>query len=114
MLRRPDLTVTPEMMDEIVRRIVEAFDPLQIILFGSRARGTDIKWDSDVDLLVVLPEVESRREAKVEILELLGDLVIPVDVVVATLEDVERARSGKRLGTVIRPALREGKILYER
>jgi predicted nucleotidyltransferase len=110
MLRRPDLTVTPEMMDDIVRRIVDAFDPLQIILFGSRARGVDIKWDSDVDLLVVLEEVESKRQTAAAMLDLLADLTVPVDIVVTTPEEI--ARRGNALGSVLRPALREGKLLY--
>jgi uncharacterized protein len=113
MLRRPDLTVTPEMMDDIVRRIVDAFDPLQVILFGSRARG-DVRWDSDVDLLVVLPEVEDREETILQLMRLFHGLKVQIDVVVATPDEVNDARTGRRLGTVIRPALREGKSLYAR
>jgi predicted nucleotidyltransferase len=37
----------------MVERIVAKFHPLRIVLFGSRARGTDTP-DSDIDLLVVL------------------------------------------------------------
>ena len=44
-------------IDEMVRRIAKRFDPDQIILFGSRARGT-ARHDSDVDLLVVMPVTE--------------------------------------------------------
>jgi predicted nucleotidyltransferase len=47
-------------VDRIVRRIVEAVHPLRIILFGSRARG-DARPDSDLDLLVVMPEGTHRR-----------------------------------------------------
>jgi predicted nucleotidyltransferase len=96
---------------EITRRIVSRFQPERIILFGSHARGT-AGPDSDVDLLVVLPPDGSRRRRAVEIeLELHG-IRIPIDVIVVTPEDVERGRSIP--GTVIRPALREGKVLYER
>ena len=49
-----------ETIQEMTRRIVERFDPLQVILFGSQARG-DAHPDSDVDLLVVFPHLESRR-----------------------------------------------------
>ena len=45
-------TPTPEIVDQMVRRIVERFDPERIILFGSLARD-EARADSDVDLLVV-------------------------------------------------------------
>jgi predicted nucleotidyltransferase len=47
---------------EITRRIVETSHPEKIILFGSYARGTSGP-DSDLDLLVIVPNVEhTRRE----------------------------------------------------
>ncbi len=48
---------TEAALAEIIRRIVEAVHPDQIILFGSQARG-DAGPDSDVDLLVVAPSDE--------------------------------------------------------
>lgn len=100
-----------EIIAEMVRRIVARFDPQRIILFGSRARG-DARWDSDVDLLVVLREVENRRRTTVAILRLLADMPVAKDVVVTTTTEVEH--QGRLIGTVVRPALREGKVLYER
>jgi uncharacterized protein len=49
----------PEELDRVVRRLVEAFDPLAIYLFGSRARG-DASEDSDYDLMLVLADDNSR------------------------------------------------------
>lgn len=49
-----------EKVQELVRRIVEAVQPLRIILFGSAARG-DMTPDSDADVLVVMPEGTDRR-----------------------------------------------------
>jgi hypothetical protein len=37
---------------------------------------------------------------------------IPTDVILVTPEEVQRNKD--RIGTIIRPALREGKVLYER
>jgi predicted nucleotidyltransferase len=54
-----ELTST-EMIPEITARIVRAFHPAKIILFGSHARG-DARADSDIDLLVVLRQVEYGR-----------------------------------------------------
>ncbi|MDA8280232.1 MAG: nucleotidyltransferase domain-containing protein [Actinomycetota bacterium] len=45
---------------EVVRVLVERFRPAQVILFGSVARGDDGR-DSDIDLLVVLPELQARH-----------------------------------------------------
>lgn len=41
-----------EVLDEIVRRIVEVAQPEKIILFGSAVRG-EMGPNSDVDLLVL-------------------------------------------------------------
>jgi predicted nucleotidyltransferase len=96
---------------EMVRRIVTAFDPERVVLFGSHARG-EAGPDSDVDLLVVMPVTGSRRAQQVRIrLELRG-LGVAKDVVVVTPDEVERLREIP--GTIVRPALREGKVLYER
>lgn len=95
----------------MARRIAVQFHPDRVILFGSHARGT-AGPDSDVDLLVVMPANGSRREQAVEIDVALSGIKMPVDVVVVTPEDIERER--RIPGTLIRPALDEGKVLYER
>lgn len=101
-------------IDEMIRRIAERFDPDQIILFGSRARGT-ARHDSDVDLLVVMPVTGSKRETQIAIRCALHDIHVAKDIkdiIVATPDEVERRRN--IVGTIIGPALREGKVLYTR
>ena len=92
------------------RRIVEGVHPQKIILFGSYARGT-AGPDSDIDLLIVLRAEGSKRKKAVEIYGLLAGMGIPKDIIIVTPEEVERYRDIP--GTIIHPALREGKILYE-
>src|SRR5438067_1017558 len=94
----------------MVERIVERLDPLQVILFGSRARG-DARPRSDVDLLVVIPDDRDRRRAWKDAHDALRDFRVPNDVIVATPGEV--TRFGNLIGMVIRPALRHGKVLYE-
>jgi predicted nucleotidyltransferase len=100
-----------EIITEMVRRIVEEFDPQKVILFGSHARGM-AGPDSDVDLLVVMPVKGSRRQQRVAIRTALSGMGLAKDVFVVTPEEVKRY--GDLVGSIIRPALREGKVLYER
>jgi len=92
-------------------RIVRAFDPVRIVLFGSHGRG-EAGRDSDVDLLVVLPRVDDQRRAAIAIRRLLADLPVAKDIVVTTPEEI--AARGHLVGTILRPALREGTVVYER
>ncbi|NOX53320.1 MAG: nucleotidyltransferase domain-containing protein [Planctomycetes bacterium] len=102
--------MTQDVLDEIVRRIVAAVQPEQIILFGSAARGT-MGPNSDVDLLVVKAGA-NRLELMGQIYRSLRGVEAAVDVVVATPEDIERYRNSHAV--VIGPALKEGKLLYDR
>jgi predicted nucleotidyltransferase len=106
-----DARSTDEFIAEMTRRIVEQFDPLQVILFGSHARG-DARPGSDVDLLVVLSRLENPRRTNVAILGSLLGLGVAKDVVVMTPDEI--ARRGKLIGSVLEPALRERRVLYER
>ncbi len=95
----------------MVERIVEGFHPDRIILFGSHALG-NAGPDSDVDLLVVMPVKGSRREKAVQIGVALHDIAVPKDIIVSTPEDFEWRKD--IVGTIERPAAREGKVLYAR
>jgi predicted nucleotidyltransferase len=102
---------TAEYISSLTERIVAHCDPLRIILFGSVARG-ESGPDSDIDLLVVLSEVTDKRKAAIDIRRKLSDLRVGKDIVVTTPDEI--ARRGHLVGTILRPALREGKVLYER
>jgi predicted nucleotidyltransferase len=107
-----DVRVThAEIIEEMKNRIVDGFDPLRVILFGSHARG-DAGVHSDVDFLVVFPAVDDRRRTAVEIRRALAEFPLCRDVVVTTPE--ETARRGDVVGSVLRPALREGRVLNDR
>src|SRR5512136_1863409 len=95
----------------MVERLVERFDPDQIILFGSQARGA-AGPGSDVDLLVIMPVSGSKRARQLELRMALHDIPVPTDIILATPDEVARRKD--IVGTIIRPALREGKVLYSR
>jgi predicted nucleotidyltransferase len=100
-----------EQLDELVRRIVEAVHPLRIIVFGSAARG-EMRPDSDVDLLVVMPEGTHRRRTAQDLRMLLFESGYPlaVDVVVAVPGDMDEY--GDDIGYIYHTVLREGKEMY--
>ena len=100
-----------EIIQEMVRRIVEGFHPEMIVLFGSHARGC-ASPDSDVDLLVVMLVNGSKRDLTIRIRKALTGMGLAKDVIVATPEELERYRN--LVGTIIYPAMHEGRILYER
>lgn len=100
-----------EHITAMTERIARDFRPLRIILFGSHARG-DAHPGSDIDLLVVLPHATDKREAAIEIRRALADFPVGKDIIVTTPDEI--ARRGNLVGDVLRPALREGKVLYER
>lgn len=71
---------------EIIDRAVESLRQAapkgsRIILFGSFAYGNPTA-DSDIDLLVVEPVVESRWKEMVRLRKAIGSIGIPIDVLV--------------------------------
>jgi predicted nucleotidyltransferase len=99
----------PAALDELVRRIVEVAQPDRIVLFGSAARG-EMGPDSDLDVLVVKSGVEHRRRLAEDIYMNLSGVGVGVDVIVLTPEDIETQR--ERVGSIVGPALDEGRVIY--
>jgi predicted nucleotidyltransferase len=96
-------------IERLVQRIVEVAHPLRVLLFGSAARG-EFHPDSDVDLLVVMPEgVHRRRTAQQIYLEVRG-VGIAFDLLVATPSDLEKHKDN--IGLIYRTILKEGKEVY--
>jgi uncharacterized protein len=97
-------------LKEIVGRLVQAYQPESVYLFGSMARG-DAGPDSDYDLLLVVPDDASpeRRRSRLAYRVLRGT-GLAVDVLVCTHSYFESRRHLKASlpGTV----LREGTLLH--
>ncbi|MEW6074308.1 MAG: nucleotidyltransferase domain-containing protein [Planctomycetota bacterium] len=98
------------LLAEIVRRLVEAYEPHRVYLFGSKARG-EATEDSDYDLLVVVaddapPERQQSRLAY----EVLWEVGTAGDILVWT-----RSRFEGRLhlaASLPATVVREGKLLH--
>ena len=79
------------------------------VLFDSAARG-EAGPHSDLDLLVVKAGVTHRRRLAQQIYSRLVGVDVPVDVLVVTPDDI--AAFGDKVGSIIGPALREGREVY--
>lgn len=94
-------------IQEAGRRILQAAPPgSRVILFGSHARG-QASEHSDLDFLVIEPEVEDVVDESVRLRRTLDGLKVWADIIVRSEESVREWRDV--YGTVINSALREGR-----
>ena len=97
-------------IEEIVRKIVEAFRPRRIMMFGSRARG-ETRPDSDLDLMVEM-ETHDPPAQRVRVINgLFGLHRWDMDLVVYTPQEVKQQRQYRN--SLVRLIESEGKVLYE-
>jgi predicted nucleotidyltransferase len=75
--------VTPEVIEDVVRRILSAGAPLRIVLFGSRARG-QAHPNSDLDLLIIEESDLPRYQRAARYLRALVGAFPAKDVIVWT------------------------------
>ncbi|MCS7039632.1 MAG: nucleotidyltransferase domain-containing protein [Caldilineales bacterium] len=95
-------------LDRLVR-LLQSYDPDQIILFGSRARG-EADADSDYDVIVIKRVDRPFLERLRDMVPYLVEFDRPADILVYTPEEFARmAEVG--LGWVVH---QEGIVLYER
>ena len=102
--------ISEQVILQAVKRIVDAAKPSKVILFGSYGRG-DATEDSDLDLMVVEPEVSSKYEEMVRLRKALGSVGAGVDVLVYSEAEIEEKRDW--CTTPVYWALREGRVLYD-
>lgn len=80
----------PPLAERTLQRLIRAFAPERVLLFGSRAKGME-RAASDIDLLVIAqvegdPALHQRRAR-----QLASDCFPRIDVVIATPEEVANA-----------------------
>ena len=100
---------THQEIKKLCEKIAREFRPQKIILFGSHAYGKP-QWDSDVDLLVIMPFKGRHTGKAIEILNRLNPTTA-LDLLVRTPQHVE-----KRLAMgdfFMREIIEQGKVMYE-
>lgn len=103
------------LMDKDIERAARilaatAGSPVRVILFGSHARG-DAHGKSDLDFLVIEPEVSDNHAEMVRLRSALHEMRRPVDILVYSVAQVEEW--GDARGTTLHAALSEGRTLVE-
>jgi uncharacterized protein len=107
---RPQLA-TPNAIAQVVQTIVASKKPQKIILFGSHVAGK-AKWDSDVDLLVIMETDIPPHQRALEIRRLFARLPCPMDLFVYTSAEVEYWK--ELPSSFIAHILKQGVVVYER
>lgn len=104
-------TLNPELIKEMVERIVVALRPETIYLYGSHAYGHPHK-DSDVDLCVVVADSDlPPHKRPVAAYRALRGLFLPAEIKVVTRAEFEsRAQWQSSIERVVRE---KGQVLYE-
>jgi len=101
--------ITQNKIYEIVNRIVEGYQPKQIILFGSYAYGTPNE-DSDLDLFVLKDTDKSPLERNRKVGELLIGTKVPIDYFVYTYKEFEENKNNPY--TIEYQVANKGKTIY--
>lgn len=102
--------ISEQALQEVVKRIVAAAQPSRVILFGSQGRG-DANVGSDLDLMVIKPEVRDHYAEMIRLHKVVGDIELGVDMLVYS--EAEYQRRSQVPGTLLYWARKEGKSLYE-
>lgn len=100
-----------EWLPDVVAALVAEADPLKIVLFGSVAAGTEAR-DSDLDLLVVLPHVEDKIEAMLQLRRAVAHVPVPLDIIPTDPDDLALHKDDP--GSLLGPAMRLGRVVHER
>lgn len=102
--------IDERIVQQAVKRIVAAAQPSRVILFGSHGRG-DADAGSDLDLLVIKPQVPDKYAEMIRLHEAVGDVGPGVDLLVYS--DAEYERRSRVPGTLPYWARKQGRALYE-
>ena len=101
-----------EVPSALLNSVIGYFDPVKVILFGSRARG-DARPDSDYDLFIVLDDQVSEHKLRWQApYEARRNFSGAVDIVRCRRSVYEDRR--EVIGSLANTATEEGIVVYER
>ena len=80
-------SVTTELLNEIIRRILSAGSPIKVVLFGSQAKG-EANLNSDLDLLIIEPSDLPRYKRAPRYLGALVGVFPAIDVLRLVLDSL--------------------------
>lgn len=105
--------ISKEIIEEVKNRLIKAYNPVAIYLFGSYAWGHPTE-ESDLDLLIVVDKSEEKsfRRPLVGYKALRGLELISKDIIVQTKEEFERRSN--QISTLEHKIKRDGELIYAR
>jgi predicted nucleotidyltransferase len=102
--------VTQAVIEEVKNRLVKAYDPIAIYLFGSYAWGKPDE-DSDLDILIVVEKSDEKSYKRpVRGYDVLSGLGVSKDLIVHTKEEFDRSLASAH--TLCAKIARDGRLLY--
>jgi predicted nucleotidyltransferase len=101
--------IDEQILQQAVKRIVAVAQPSRVILFGSHGRG-DAAAGSDLDLLVIKPQVLDKYAEMIRLHEAVGSIGVGVDLLVYSEAEIEERRDW--CTSPVYWALREGRTVY--
>jgi predicted nucleotidyltransferase len=101
--------VSPELLKEVTQKVIQAFRPKNIILFGSYAYGEPTA-DSDLDLLIIMESRDRPAERIRKVSDLFDPRPLPMDFIVLTPGEVRHRLDG--FDPFLEEVFAKGQMLY--
>lgn len=98
-------------IDGLVELIRQLYDPQEIWLFGSQARG-DWSSESDIDLMIIGRKERGTKRGELYVQATKRKIRVGFDAVFVTKEDFENHRYDEK--SVIGIAIKEGRVVHSR
>lgn len=98
-------------LDKLVALIKDLYDPQEVWIFGSQARG-DWLLDSDIDLMIVGRKIGGPKRGEIYVQATKRKIRVGFDAVFVSREDFERHRKDEK--SIYGNAANEGQVIYSR